>query len=75
MQRSVNCWNWNRSVWLRWFSHIECKDDASWVRCCRTMEDDVTRNGLFEDNMVEFYRGFEEFRTVPRSSTIKEFRG
>jgi len=23
---------------LRWFVHLECKDDADWIKCCTLME-------------------------------------
>jgi len=23
---------------LRWFGHVECTDNASWVKCCMKME-------------------------------------
>jgi len=58
VKNSENSQDWNQSVWwskksrLRWFGHVERKDDNNWVKRCITWEVEGIRQRTPEKDLV-----------------------
>lgn len=56
---------------LKWFGHVEHKDNANWVKCCVMMEVDVTRQRGSPRKTWWDCEEYEEFGNVPIECTVQ----
>jgi len=42
------------NVDLRWFGYVECKDDASWVKCCMMVSLMEQDRWVFEEDLMGY---------------------
>ena len=58
---------------LRWFRHVERKDDNDWVECCITWEvEGIRQRGRPKKTWWDCVKNDMEVRPVPKGCTVQE---